>query len=47
LVAKLKALFDRFDEERTGKLTASQIERLLHYMNRPTNLNKVVISDGI
>jgi len=41
LVAKLKALFDRFDEDRIGRLNAMQIERLLHYMNRPTNLNKV------
>ena len=37
LVAKLKAVFDRFDVSKEGRLTGAQIEQLLVYMNRPVD----------
>lgn len=35
LVAKLKAIFDRFDTNQDGLITGTQVEQLLLYMNRP------------
>jgi hypothetical protein len=34
LVAKLKAVFDRFDDEKSGFLTGVKVEQALLYMNR-------------
>lgn len=36
-MAKLKSVFDRFDTASDGRLTGSQIEQLLLYMNRPVD----------
>jgi hypothetical protein len=41
LVAKLKAIFDRFDSEKLGKLNGIQIEQMLVYMNRPVDSHAV------
>lgn len=35
LVAKLKAIFDRFDANSLGRLSGAQVEQMLVYMNRP------------
>lgn len=35
LVAKLKSIFDRFDNMKEGRLTGEQVEQMLVYMNRP------------
>lgn len=35
MVAKLKAIFDRFDTNQDGLISGSQVEQLLLYMNRP------------
>eukprot|EP01038_Epipyxis_sp_PR26KG_P008402 gene8402-11360_t len=35
LVAKLKVIFDRFDDLKEGRITGNQVEQLLLYMNRP------------
>jgi hypothetical protein len=37
LVAKLKAVFDRFDGRKDGQLTGEQVEQALLYMNRPVD----------
>ena len=37
LVAKLKAIFDRFDNQNEGALDGEQVEQLLLYMNRPVD----------
>ena len=36
-MAKLKCVFDKFDSEKQGKLSGSQVEQLLVYMNRPVD----------
>ncbi len=43
LVAKLKSVFDRFDTASDGRLTGSQIEQLLLYMNRPVDSAQVML----
>jgi len=37
LVAKLKAIFDRFDSEKEGRLSGAGVEQALLYMNRPVD----------
>ena len=41
LIAKLKAVFDRFDKEGLGTLNGVQIESALLYMNRPVDSHQV------
>jgi hypothetical protein len=41
LVAKLKAVFDRFDYEKDGRLRGESVEQALVYMNRPVDSNQV------
>jgi Ca2+-binding EF-hand superfamily protein len=41
LVAKLKSIFDRFDNKSVGKLTGTQVEQMLVYMNRPIDSAQV------
>lgn len=41
LVAKLKAMFDKFDTDKIGKLNGVQMEQMLVYMNRPVDSNDV------
>lgn len=43
LIAKLKAVFDRFDTNRNGLLSGSQLEQCLLYMNRPVDSSEVII----
>ena len=43
LVAKLKAVFDRFDPEKTGCLTGEDVEKALVYMSRPIDTQQVWI----
>ncbi len=40
-MAKLKAVFDRFDTNKLGRLNGEQVEQLLLYMNRSTDTDKV------
>ena len=37
LVAKLKAVFDRFDRDKEGRLNGVCVEQALVYMNRPVD----------
>ena len=37
LVAKLKAVFDRFDRDKEGRLNGACVEQALVYMNRPVD----------
>ena len=37
LVAKLKAIFDRFDADKEGRLSGVHVEQALVYMNRPVD----------
>ena len=37
LIAKLKAIFDKFDTTGDGLLNASEVEQALVYMNRPVD----------
>jgi hypothetical protein len=41
LVAKLKAVFDRFDHNKDGRLTPELVEQSLVYMNRPVDSAEV------
>lgn len=41
LVAKLKAVFDRFDEDRSGTLSGAKVEQALVYMNRAVDSEQV------
>ena len=41
LVAKLKAVFDRFDNEKNGRLCGESVEQALLYMNRPVDSHQV------
>lgn len=41
LVAKLKAVFDRFDYEKDGRLRGESVEQALVYMNRPVDSHQV------
>jgi hypothetical protein len=43
LVAKLKAVFDRFDDEKSGYLTGVKVEQALLYMNRAIDSEPVRI----
>lgn len=40
LVAKLKAIFDRFDIDKYGRLNGDQVEQVLLYMNRSVETDK-------
>ena len=41
LVAKLKAIFDRFDKSNCGELTGDLVEKMLLHMNRPVDSAEV------
>jgi len=41
LVAKLKAVFDKFDSNKTERLGGSEIEQLLLYMDRPVDASRI------
>jgi hypothetical protein len=41
LIAKLKAVFDKFDEAKSGMLDALQVRHMLLYMNRDVDDVKV------
>jgi Ca2+-binding EF-hand superfamily protein len=41
LIAKLKAVFDKFDDARSGTIDFQQLTRMLLYMNRPIDDDKV------
>jgi Ca2+-binding EF-hand superfamily protein len=40
-VAKLKAIFDRFDSNKDGRLPVELVEQALVYMNRPVDSEAV------
>ena len=42
LVAKLKAIFDRFDNGQLGRLGATQVEQMMMYMNKSIDDIKVI-----
>lgn len=39
LVSRLKAVFDRFDDQKVGEISGVRVEQLLRYMDRkPTQM---------
>jgi Ca2+-binding EF-hand superfamily protein len=45
LIAKLKAVFDRFDNKQDGRIDGERVEQALLYMNRDITPTKVPIPD--
>lgn len=43
LVAKLKAVFDRFDRDGRGTIDADELSQLLVYINKATDLSPVSV----